>query len=155
MSKSFEIWYHFFPLLFPQDSENPKSLDIKFREMGTKKHLNGVNKWKKSFKNFFFRRSDFTPFMRQVFKSETTSFHYFSPKDSENLKSLDIGLREVGVKRRLNGVNKWRRKKYVNKLFCRCDFTPFMNRSFQIWDHFFPLLFPKDYESLKSLHIRL
>ena len=27
-------------------------------------------------------------------------------KDSENLKSLDIGLKEVGAKRRLNVVNK-------------------------------------------------
>ena len=31
----------------------------------------------------------------------------------------------------------------------RCDFTPFMNKSFQIWDNFFPLLFPKDSENLK------
>ena len=28
------------------------------------------------------------------------------PKDSEYLKSLDVGLWEVGAKRRLNGVNK-------------------------------------------------
>ena len=26
------------------------------------------------------------------------------------------------------------------KLFLRGDFTPFMNKSFQIWDHFFPRL---------------
>ena len=44
------------------------------------------------------------PFWAKVFKSETTSFHYFSPKDSKNLKRLDIRLREVGAKRMLNGV---------------------------------------------------
>ena len=37
-----------------------------------------------------------------MFKSETNSFS----KDSEYLKSLDIGLREVGAKRPLNGVRK-------------------------------------------------
>ena len=35
-----------------------------------------------------------------------------------------------------------------------CDnFTPFMSKSFQIWDHFFPLLFPKDSENLKFVDI--
>ena len=33
------------------------------------------------------------------------------------------------------------------------DFTPFMSKSFQIWDYFFPLLFPKDSKNLKSLDI--
>ena len=41
-----------------------------------------------------------------MFKSETTSFHYFSPKESEYLKSLDMGLREGGAKRPLKGVRK-------------------------------------------------
>ena len=38
-----------------------------------------------------------------MFIPETTSFHYFSPKDSESLKILDIQLWEVGANRRLNG----------------------------------------------------
>ena len=42
MSKSFQIWDHFFPLLFPKDSENLKSLDIWLREVGAKRPLNGV-----------------------------------------------------------------------------------------------------------------
>ena len=46
MTKSFQIWGHFFPLLFPKDSKNPKSLDIGLWEVGKKKRLNGVNKWK-------------------------------------------------------------------------------------------------------------
>ena len=55
---------------------------------------------------FFFSRGDFTPFMR---KSIQIWDHFFSlvlPEDLENLKSLDIGLREVGATRRLNGVTK-------------------------------------------------
>ena len=42
--------------------------------------------------------------------------HFFSllfPKDSENLKSLDIGLWEVGAKRRLNGVRNTNTKKIL------------------------------------------
>ena len=45
--------------------------------------------------------------------------------------------------------------KYSKKknLFLRGDFTPFMTKSFQIQDHFFPLLFPKDSEKQKSFYI--
>ena len=39
-------------------------------------------------------------------------------------------------------MNKW--KKSVKKFFWRVDFTPFMSKSFSIWDHFFSLLLPKD-----------
>ena len=52
---------NFFPLLFPKDSEYLKFLDIALREVGAKRPLNGVNKWRKFLKNFF-RRGDFTPF---------------------------------------------------------------------------------------------
>ena len=31
------------------------------------------------------------------------------------------------------------------------NFTPFISKSFQIWDHFFPLLFLKDSENLRIL----
>ena len=37
----------------------------------------------------------------------------------------------------------------------RSYFTPFISKSFQIWDYFFPLLFPKGSESLKFVDIRL
>ena len=42
--KSFQIWHHFFSLLFPKDSESLKTLDIKLQEVGTKRHLNGASK---------------------------------------------------------------------------------------------------------------
>ena len=38
-------------------------------------------------------------------------FHYFSAKDSKNLKSLNIGFWEVGTKRPFNGVRNTDTKK--------------------------------------------
>ena len=37
----------------------------------------------------------------------------------------------------------------------RGDFRPLPNKNVQILDHFFPLLFPKDSESLKILDIQI
>ena len=47
--------------------------------------------------------------------------------------------------------------KFAEKLtsFFRGDFTPFMSKSFQIWDPFFSLLSSNDSEYLKSLYIGL
>ena len=47
-----------------------------------------------------------------------------------------------------------KKKKEKRKKMC-CDFTPFMSKSFQIWDNFFPLVFPKDSKNLKRLDIGL
>ena len=44
-------------------------------------------------------------------------------------------------------------KKSIIKTFCRGNFTPFVSKSFQIWDHFFTWLFPEDSEYLKSWDI--
>jgi hypothetical protein len=38
-NKNVHIWDHFFPLLFPKDSESLKILDIWFREVGAKRYL--------------------------------------------------------------------------------------------------------------------
>ena len=46
-------------------------------------------------------------------------------------------------------------KKNYNFFFYHGDFLPFMSKSFQIWDHFFPLLFPKNSKPLKFLDIQL
>ena len=42
-------------------------------------------------------------------------------------------------------------KKSVKNFLRRGNFTPFMSKSFQTWDHFFPLFSPKDSENLKFL----
>ena len=43
-NKNVHIWYHFFPLLFPKDFESLKILDIRLREVGAKRPLNGTSK---------------------------------------------------------------------------------------------------------------
>ena len=42
--KNVHIWDHFFPLLFPKDSESLKTWDIQIREVGAKRPLNGTSK---------------------------------------------------------------------------------------------------------------
>ena len=46
-------------------------------------------------------------------------------------------------------------KSAKKKLFLRSDFRPIPNKNIQMLDHFFPLHFPKNSESLKILDIRL
>ena len=58
------------------------------------------------------------------------------------------------------GKNMFKRSEQVKKICkknfcCHGNFTPFMSKNFQIWDHFFPLLFPKGSKNLKSLDIQL
>ena len=48
-----------------------------------------------------------------------------------------------------------RQNQQKTTFFLRGDFTPLRNKNVSIWDHFFPLLFPKNSESLKILDIRL
>ena len=43
-NKNVEIWEHFFPLLFPKDSESLKIMDIQLWEVGAKRRLNGTSK---------------------------------------------------------------------------------------------------------------
>ena len=71
---------HFFPLLFPKNSESLKKLDIGLREVGAKRPLNGTSKVKKVGGKNFFCAAILENFQRKMFISETTSFHYFSPR---------------------------------------------------------------------------
>ena len=43
-NKNVQMLDHFFPLLFPKDSESQKILDIRLQEVGAKRHLNGTSK---------------------------------------------------------------------------------------------------------------
>ena len=38
------MWHHFFPLLFPKDSESLKILNIRLREVGAKRPLNSTSR---------------------------------------------------------------------------------------------------------------
>ena len=64
-----------------------------------------------SSKIHFFLHGNLTPFMSKSIQIEDHFFSLVIPKDSENLKNFDIGLWEGEVKRRLNGVNKGRKRK--------------------------------------------
>ena len=77
MSKSFQIWNYFFPLLFSKDSKNLKSLDIGFWEVGEKRLLNWVRNTNtkkillskaKLAEKLFFLRGNFTPFNSKIFQ---------------------------------------------------------------------------------------
>ena len=52
-----------------------------------------------------------------------------------------------------DAIGGWTKAK--SKFFLRGDFRPLRNKNVQMLDHFFPLLYPKDSESLKILDIRL
>ena len=70
---------------------------------------------KKSVKTFF-AVADFTQFLSKKVQIWDNFFPLLSPKDSEYLKSLDIGLQEVGAKIPLGGVDKvWRIEKHPKK----------------------------------------
>ena len=71
------------------------------------------------------------------------------PQGFQKSKSLDIGLWEAGGK---DIKTEWTNEKNLKKkIFFFCgDFTPFMSKSFQIWDHLFQLTFPKDSKNLKK-----
>ena len=43
-NKNVKMLDHFFPLLFPKDSESLKIFDIRLREVGAKRPVNGTSK---------------------------------------------------------------------------------------------------------------
>ena len=91
---------HFFLLLFPKDSESLKILDIRLREVGAKRPLNGISKVKKSEKKTFFGAAILDNFQTKMFISETTSFYYFSPRIPNLLKYWTSDFAKWGQKDR-------------------------------------------------------
>ena len=58
----------------------------------------------------FFCSAILHPLLLKVWKSETSVFHYFSPRITNLIFFLDIWLWEVGAERRLNGTSKANRR---------------------------------------------
>ena len=79
-----------------------------------------------------------------------------NPKTSRDMPKLAISLRPE-VSNPLGSVvsNMFCKGKSAHKKKFRGDFRPLANKNVQMLDHFFPLLFPKDSESLKILDIWL
>ena len=73
-------------------------------------------------------------------------------RSSKNIRHPTSGSGGKKTVKRYLKVKKSERKK---NFFLRGDFRQFSNKNVHIQDHFFPLLFPKDSESLKILDIRL
>ena len=96
-------------IIFLKDSQYLKSLNVGLREVGTRRCLNRVNKRKKTVKTFF-AAGILDHFWTKMFVSETTSWHYFSPRIQNIGKVWKLDFGKWGAKRRLNGVNKWKRK---------------------------------------------
>ena len=93
LSKSCQIRDHFFPLIFPNDFENVKCLDIGPHEVGAKRSLSGVNKWKKIMQlKIFFLSQLFHTLHEQTFSNLIPFFQLLFPNYSRNLTSLDIGV---------------------------------------------------------------
>ena len=85
---------HFFPLLFPKDSESLKILDIRLREVGAKRPLNGTSKVKEvREKKLLFCAAILDNFQTKMFISETTSFHTFPQgfRISRNIRYPTLG----------------------------------------------------------------
>ena len=93
---------------------------------------NSPNSKKKKRKNNL--RGDLTPFMSKSFQIWDHFFPLLLHKDSEYLKSWNIGIWEMGARRRLNRMKKW--KKSVKNFCCQCNFRPILSKHVQIWDHF-------------------
>ena len=119
VSKSFQIWDPFFPLLFPKDSKNTKkSWDIGHREMGAKRRSNWVKKWKNMCEIFFLPQRLYTLYEKKF----------------SNLRPL-LSIKQ---KKRYRKIL-LSKAKFAQKLtFLRINFTPYSSKSFQIRDHFFP-----------------
>ena len=113
---------------------------------------NPANKAKFAKKKTLFLRSNFTPFRSKSIQCETTSFHYFSQgfRICKKCVHWTLGRGDKKTfKRREQTL------KISKTLFWSGNLTPFISKSFQIWDHFFKLPFHKDSEYLKSLNIGL
>ena len=70
---------------------------------------------KKNLYKTFFCRDNFIPFLSKKVRILDHFLQLLFAKDSEYLKSLDIGLQEVGAKRPLNRVNEQTNTQNKNK----------------------------------------
>ena len=155
MSKSCQIQGHYFLLLFLEDLEKVKIMDIGLQEVGAKRCLNGVNKWIKYVKQTFFV-GRFHTLYEEKFSNLGPFLYITFPQLFQKSNKFGNWTFGSGAKRPLNRVKNSNTKKSCsvrqnspkNKLCFARNFTPFVSKSFQIWDHFFLLLFPK--ESLKK-----
>ena len=105
LSKSFQIWDYLFPLLFPNDPENLTSLDIRLYEVGAKRRLNGVKKWKKSVKKNSSPRRFYT-FYEQKFSNLRPLLSFTFPQGFQKSKEFGHWISGSGDKKTVNRSEK-------------------------------------------------
>ena len=123
---------------------------------GGKKMLERSEQKKKICKKLFLPRRFWTLYEQKFSNLRPLLSTTFNLK-FRKFKKFGHLISRSGGKKSVNGGRKTDYKKILlikakilqKQFFLRRDFTPFISESFQIWDHFFPLLFPKDSESLK------
>ena len=120
MWEIFQIWDHFLPLVFPKDSENLKSLDIGLQEVEAKRRINGMNKLKKSVKNFFLPLQFFTLF-QQKFSTLRPLFSITFPRGVKKSKKYGHWTsRNAGKKTVKRSEKHW----YQKVLLSKAKFAP-------------------------------
>ena len=93
-------------------------------------------------------RGDFSPFIS--FQIRDQFFQLLFSKDSENLRSLDIGLREVRAKRRLNRMNKGKKKKNLKLFFSLRKFCTIYEQKFSNLRALLLITFPQEFWKSKK-----
>ena len=97
---------------------------------------------------FFARR--FCTIYEQKFSNLRPFLFITFPQGFRKSKKFEHWTWGSGGKNTFNLSEQMREEKKCKiNFFCRANFTPFMSNSFQIWDHFFPFLSPKDSENPK------
>ena len=128
--KNLQIIDHFFPLLFPKDSESLKILDIQLQKVGEKRPLNGTSKVNKvREKKLFFYAAIFDNFQKKMFISETTSCHYF-PQEFRISKNIGHPTSGSGGKKTIKRYLKSEKSEEEKNFFCAAIFNNFQTKMF-------------------------
>ena len=141
------MWDHFFPLLFPKDSESLKILDIRLRKVGAKRRLNGstdttVGWTKNTQKPKFFekrKKSSKTQKLKNVWRYAKISN---KPFDQRSLIHREAWFSTCFVRQN---------QKKKKTIFCAAILDHFQTKMFKCET----TSFPKDFESLKLFDIWL
>ena len=146
---------HFFPLFFPKDSKSLKNIGHPTLRSGGKKTVKWDLKSEKSEEKNFFCARRFQTVWKQKFSYLRPLLSITFPQEFRISKNIGHPTLGSGGKKTVKRYLKSEKSERKKKLFLRRDFRQFSNKNVHIWDHFFPLLFPKDSESLMILDIRL
>ena len=139
MSQSIQIWDHFFPLVFPKDLEILKCLYIWHREVGAKRYFNEM-KTRGKIQKKLFPPQQFETIFEQKCSYLRPLLSITFPQGFWIFKIFGHPILGSGGKKTL----KWYLKS-EHFLKIRYDFRTFSSKNAQIWDHFFPLLFPQGF----------